>query len=122
LPSQDQGVAKFFDQEPEFVNFEDPAPVDLVILPGIDGHFDTKVAEMNRFEREYQTFHSVMNYFGLNQLLAPGGIVMPIVDTDQLRQKRGEFVSRFATGKPYFMVRAKTPQLLFDEVEKLSGR
>ena len=119
LPSQDQGVAKFFDKEPEFVNFEDPAPVDLVIMPGIDGHFDTKVVEMNRFEREYQTYHSVMNYFGLNQLLSPGGLVMPIVDTDALRQKRGDFVSRFADNKPYFMVRAKTPQLLFDEVEKL---
>ena len=119
LPSQDQGVAKFFDKEPEFVNFEDPAPVDLVIMPGIDGHFDTKVVEMNRFEREYQTYHSVMNYFGLNQLLSPGGLVMPIVDTDALRQKRGDFVSRFADNKPYFMVRAKTPQLLFDETEKL---
>jgi hypothetical protein len=119
LPSQDQGVAKFFDKEPEFIIYEDPAPVDLVIMPGIDGHFDTKVVEMNRFEREYQTYHSVMNYFGLNQLLAPGGIVMPVVDTDELRQKRGDFVSRFAAEKPYFMVRAKTPQLLFDEVEKL---
>lgn len=119
LPSQDQGVAKFFDKEPEFVNFEDPTPVDLVIMPGIDGHFDTRVVEMNRFEREYQTYHSVMNYFGLNQLLAPRGIVMPIMDTDELRQKRGDFVSRFADNKPYFMIRAKTPQLLFDEVEKL---
>ncbi len=119
LPSQDQGVAKFFDKEPEFVNFEDPAPIDLVIMPGIDGHFDTKVVEMNRFEREYQTYHSVMNYFGLNQLLAPGGLVMPIVDTDELRQKRGNFVSRFVENKPYFMIRAKTPQILFEEAEKL---
>ena len=119
LPSQDQGVSKFFDKEPEFVNFEEPAPIDLVIMPGIDGHFDTKVVEMNRFEREYQTYHSVMNYFGLNQLLAPGGLVMPIVDTDELRQKRGNFVSRFVENKPYFMIRAKTPQILFEEVEKI---
>jgi hypothetical protein len=119
LPSQDQGVAKFFDKEPEFVNYENPAPIDLVIMPGIDGHFDTKVIEMNRFEREYQTYHSLMNYFGLNQLLAPGGLVMPIVDTDELRQKRGNFVSRFVENKPYFMIRAKTPQILFEEVEKL---
>ena len=119
LPSQDQGVAKFFDKEPEFKNFDEPAPVDLVIMPGIDGHFDTKVIEMNRFEREYQTHHSVMNYFGLNQLLAPNGIVMPIIDTDELRAKRGNFVSRFVAEKPYFMVRAATPQLLFTEAEKL---
>lgn len=120
LPSQDQGVSKFFDKEPEFVNFEEPAPIDLVIMPGIDGHFDMKVVEMNRFEREYQTYHSVMNYFGLNQLLAPGGLVMPIVDTDELRQKRGNFVSRFVENKPYFMIRAKTPQILFEEAEKLT--
>jgi hypothetical protein len=120
IPKQDEGVAKFFDREPKFINFEEPSAVDLVIMPGIDGHFDTKIAEMNRFEREYQTFHSVMNYFGLNQLLSPGGIVMPVVDTDELRGKRGDFVSRFAGDKPYFMIRAKTPQILFDEVEKLS--
>jgi len=119
LPSQDQGVAKFFEKEPEFVNYEDPAPVDLVVMPGIDGHFDTKVVEMNRFEREYQTHHSVMNYFGLNQLLSSPGIVMPVVDTDEKRRKRGDFVSRFAEGKPFYMVRARTPQLLFDEAEKL---
>ncbi len=119
IPKQDEGVAKFFDKEPEFVNFEETSAVDLVVMPGIDGHFDTKIAEMNRFEREYQTFHSVMNYFGLNQLLSPGGIVMPIVDTDELRRKRGDFVRRFAEDKPYFMIRAKNPQILFDEVEKL---
>lgn len=119
LPSQDEGVRKFFDKEPEFIPYEDAAPVDLVIMPGMDGHFDTQVVPMKEFEREYQTYHSVMNYFGLNQLLSPGGIVMPIVDTDELRQKRGDFVSRFAKDKPYFMVRARTPQLLWDEVEKI---
>ncbi len=119
LPSQDEGVAKFFDKEPVFLNFEDETPVDLVILPGIDGHFATKVIEMGRFEREYQTFHSVMNYFGLNQLLSPGGLVMPIVDTDELRVKRGDFVRRFAADKPYYMMRAATPKTIFDEIEKI---
>jgi len=122
LPSQDEGVAKFFDKEPEFVNFDDPTPIDLVVMPGMDGHFDTKVVQMNRFEREYQTYHSVMNYFGLNQLLAPNGLVMPLVDTDQLRAKRGNFVSRFAENKPYYMVRANNPQILWDEVEKLLAK
>lgn len=119
LPSQDEGVRKFFDKEPEFVPYEGEAAIDLVIMPGMDGHFDTQVVPMKTFEREYQTYHSVMNYFGLNQLLSPGGIVMPIVDTDELRQKRGDFVSRFASDKPYYMVRARNPQLLWDEVEKV---
>ena len=119
LPSQDQGVAKFFDKEPEFLSYDEPSEVDLVVMPGIDGHFDTKVVEMNEFEKEYQTFHSVMGYFGLNQLLSPGGLVMPIVDTDEMRRRRGDFVRRFVENKPYFMVRAKTPQILFDETERL---
>jgi hypothetical protein len=119
LPSQDEGVGKFFDETPEFVPFEEVAPVDLVVVPGIDGHFDTKVNPMIQFEREYQTFHSLMNYFGLNQLLSSDGVVMPIVDTDELRARRGEFCSRFAAGRPYYMIRARTPQILFDEVEKL---
>jgi hypothetical protein len=119
IPDQDEGVAKFFDETPEFVPFEEPAPVDLVVMPGIDGHFDTKVTPMIPFEREYQTFHSLMSYFGLNQLLSTGGIVMPIVDTDELRAKRGEFCSRFAAGRPYYVIRAATPRALFDEVEKL---
>jgi hypothetical protein len=119
IPDQDEGVAKFFAETPEFVTYDKPSEVDFVIMPGIDGHFATKVAEMNPFECEYQTFHSLMNYFGLNQLLATGGVVMPIVDDDDARARRGEFCSRFAAGRPYFMVRASTPQLLWDEVEQL---
>jgi hypothetical protein len=119
LPNQDEGVSKFFSENPPYINYDEPTDIDLVIMPGIDGHFDTKVVKMNRFEREYQTFHSLMNYLGLNQLLSPPGIVMPIIDTDGLRAKRGDFCSRFAADRPYFMIRAKTPQLLFDEIEKL---
>jgi hypothetical protein len=119
IPDQDEGVSKFFDETPAFVNYQEPSDVDLVIVPGIDGHFDTKITSMIQFEREYQTFHSLMNYFGLNQLLSTEGIVMPIIDTNEPRARRGEFCSRFARSRPYFMVRAKTPQLLLDEVEKL---
>ncbi len=117
LPNQDQGVAKFFDKTPEFINYDDPSNVDLVILPAIDGHFDTKVVEMIPFEREYQTYHSLMNYFGLNQLLAPG-LPMPVIDANELRLKRANFVHRFGQ-RPYYLVRAKTPQLVWDEVERL---
>lgn len=119
IPDQDEGVAKFFDETPEFVPYEEPSQVDLVVMPGIDGHFDTRVTPMIPFEREYQTFHSLMNYFGLNQLLSTEGIVMPVVDNDALRARRGAFCSRFAAGRPYYMIRAATPQILIDEVEKL---
>ncbi len=117
LPNQDQGVAKFFDRTPRFVNYEAASDVDLVVLPDIDGNFDVAVVEMIPFEREYQTFHSLMNYLGLNQLLAPG-LPMPIVDTDELRRKRADFVHRFAR-RPYYLIRAGNPQLLLDEVERL---
>ena len=119
IPDQDEGVGKFFEKEPEMPHYNKPSQIDLVIMPGIDGHFDTKVAPMNQFERCYQTYHSLMNFFGLSQLLSPDGLVMPIVDTDERRQKRGKFVSDFAAGRPYYMIRAKTPQIVFDEIDKL---
>ena len=117
LPNQDQGVAKFFDKTPPFVNYDEASDVDLVILPAIDGHYDTSVAQMIPFEKEYQTFHSLMNYLGLNQLLAPG-LPMPVIDADELRLQRADFAQRFAQ-RPYYLIRAKTPQIVWDEVERL---
>jgi hypothetical protein len=116
-PDQDQGVAKFFAQVPEFTPYYEHTDIDLVIMPAIDGHYDTLVAELNQFEREYQTYHSLMNYLGLHQILAPG-LPMPIIDTDELRLARADFCHRFCS-RPYYMVRARTPQVVLDEVEKL---
>ena len=31
----------------------------------------------------------------------------------------GAFCAKYAAGRPYFMVRAKTPQLVLDEIDKL---
>jgi hypothetical protein len=69
------------------------------------------------FERQFQTFHSLQNYFLLNELLAPG-FPTPMVDTDRLRQARADFVQRFAE-RPYFFVRAATPQVLLDELDRV---
>ena len=75
---------------------------------------------MGQFEASYQSYHSMMNFFGLNQLLCgKSGCVMPIVDTNERRQARGKFCAKYAAGRPYFMIRAKTPQLVFDEIDKL---
>jgi hypothetical protein len=116
-PNQDQGVAKFFDETPEFIPYDEPCDVDLVILPAIDGNYSTQVAELNQFEKEFQTMHSVIDYLGLHVMLAPG-IPMPILDTDELRLERAGFIHRFAT-RPYHFIRAANPQLMMDEVEKL---
>ena len=113
----ERGVEKFFGDMPAWEQFEDPAPVDVVILPAIDGNFDPSTKAMIPFEREFQTLHSLQNYFLLNELLAPG-IPMPIVDTEALRRARAAFVGRFAD-RPYHFVRAATPQVLLDEVDRV---
>jgi hypothetical protein len=69
------------------------------------------------FERQFQTLHSLQNYFLLNELLAPGH-VMPMVDTEELRAKRAEFVERFCE-RPFYMIRAANPQALMDEADKV---
>lgn len=43
---------------------------------------------------------------------------MPIVDTEALRKVRAGFVERF-TERPYYFVRAATPQVLLDEVDRV---
>ena len=120
LADQDEGVKMFFGDEPEMPMCYEPKQMELAIMPCIDGWFKTEVKPMGQFEAAYQSYHSMMNFFGLNQLLSGGdGLVMPIIDTDARRQDRGAFCARYAAGRPYFMIRAKTPQLVFDEIEKL---
>jgi hypothetical protein len=114
---QDQGVAKFFDHLPEFVNYEPPSDVDLVVVPSIDGHFDTAVVPVIPFERNYQTYHSLMNYLGVHEVLAPG-LPMPLLDSQERRAARADFCRRFAE-RNYWLIRARTPQVLFDELEKV---
>jgi len=118
LANQDEGVTKLFGTAPEVDHYLEPSNVDMVVLPSIDGNYANTVKELGLFEKEYQGFHSMMNYFGMNQLLSPG-LVMPIIDTEEKRQKRAEFGQRFATPRPYYMIRAAKPQLIFDELEKL---
>ncbi len=113
----ERGVEKFFGGMPTWEVHEAPSNVDLVVVPAIDGNFDPSLAEMIPFERQFQTFHSVQNYFLLNELLAPG-FTMPIVDTEPLRRARAGFVARFSE-RPYYFVRAATPQVLLDEVERV---
>ena len=111
------GVQKFFGEMPGWEVHPGPTPVDIVIVPAIDGNFDPSLAEMIPFERQFQTLHSLQNYLLLNELLAPGW-PMPIVDSEALRRARAAFVERFAN-RPYFFVRAANPQVLMDEVERV---
>ena len=113
----ERGVEKFFGEMPTWEVYTKPDAVDVVIVPAIDGNFDPSTVEMIPFERQFQTFHSLQNYFLLNELLAPGQS-MPMVDTEPLRKARAGFVERFAD-RPYYFVRAATPQVLLDEVERV---
>jgi hypothetical protein len=113
----ERGVEKFFGEMPTWDIYTEPSPVDVVVVPAIDGNFEPSLAEMIPFERQFQTFHSLQNYFLLNELLAPG-FPMPIVDTEPLRTARAAFVERFSD-RPYYFVRAATPQVLLDEVDRI---
>ena len=113
----ERGVEKFFGGMPTWEIYRDKAPVDVVIVPAIDGNFDPSTVEMIPFERQFQSFHSLQNYFLLNELLAPGH-PMPVVDTIERRAARAAFIDRF-TQRPFHFVRAATPQVLLDEVERV---
>ena len=113
----DRAVEKFFGSLPTWTLYAEPSNVDVVVVPAIDGNFDPSCAPMIPFERQFQTLHSLQNYFLLNELLAPGQ-PMPVVDTDPLRTARADFVLRFSE-RPYFFIRAATPQVLLDELDKV---
>ena len=113
----ERGVEKFFGDMPTWDQLDEPTNVDIVIVPAIDGNFDPSTGAMIPFERQFQTLHSLQNYFLTNELLATGW-PMPVVDTDPLRKARAAFVERFCE-RPFFFVRAANPQVLLDEVDRI---
>ena len=112
-----KGVEKFWGDMPTWGMYEGEPNIDLVIVLAIDGNFDPTTNELIPFERQFQFLHSLQNYFLTNELLAPGH-VMPLVDNDRLRERRAGFVARFCE-RPFFFIRAATPQVLLDEVDKI---
>ncbi len=113
----ERGVEKFFGDMPTWDQLDEPTNVDIVIVPAIDGNFDASTGAMIPFEKQFQTLHSLQNYFLTNELLAPGW-PMPVVDTDLLRKARADFVERFCA-RPFFFIRAANPQVLLDEVDRV---
>lgn len=112
-----KGVEKFWGEMPSWGMHEGEPNVDLVIVPAIDGNFDPATNQLIPFEAQFQFLHSLQNYFLTNELLAPGH-VMPLVDNDELRRRRAGFVASFCE-RPFFFIRAATPQVLLDEVDKV---
>ena len=115
----ERGAQIFFgDELPTWDEYLDPSNVDVVLVPAIDGNFDPATNQMIEFEKQFQTFHSLQNYFLTNELLAPGHI-MPLTDTEALRAARATFVNNFCPERPFYMIRAATPQALMDEADKV---
>jgi hypothetical protein len=115
--SPEAGAAKFFGEMPTWEEHLDPADIDVVVVPSIDGNYAPITVEMIPFERQFQTLHSVQNYLHLNELLAVGW-PMPLMDTEELRHRRAAFLESFCT-RPYFLIRAATPQVLMDEADRV---
>jgi len=113
-----QGVSKFWGDMPTWEEYGEISPIDVVVLPAIDGNFDPSTKELGSFEAQFQALHSLQNYFLTNELLAPG-FPMPLTDTEALRRARAVFVERFGGERPFYFVRAATPQVLMDEVDKV---
>jgi hypothetical protein len=112
-----KGVEKFWGAMPTWGRYRGTPDIDVIIVPAIDGNFDPATNALIPFERQFQFLHSLQNYFLTNELLAPGH-VMPMVDNDVLRARRAEFVARFCE-RPFFFIRAATPQVLMDEVDRI---
>jgi hypothetical protein len=111
------GVAKFFGAMPTWEVYGEQRPIDVVVVPAIDGNFAPACSEMIPFEREFQSLHSLQNYFLLNELLAEDW-PMPLLDTDGLRRKRAAWLTKFCK-RPFFFIRAANPQILLDQVERI---
>jgi hypothetical protein len=112
-----RGVEIFFGEMPTWEDYDEPSNVDVVIVPAIDGNFDPSTVEMGDFEKQFQTLHSLQNYFLTNELLASGW-PMPLTDTLELRKARAEYVNDFSD-RPFYFIRAATPQVLMDEADKV---
>ena len=115
-----RGVEKFWGAMPTWGMYEGTGPdIDLVIVPAIDGNFDPATNRLIPFEAQFQFLHSLQNYFLTNELLAPGHVI-PMLDDDALRERRAGFVARFCE-RPFYFIRAATPQVLMDQVEAILG-
>ena len=112
-----QGVNKFWGDMPTWDEYPDISEIDVVVLPAIDGNFDPSTKKLGDFESQFQALHSLQNYFLTNELLAPG-FPMPLTDTEALRKARAQFCLKFGD-RPFYFVRAATPQVLMDEVDKV---
>ena len=101
LADQDEGVKMFFGDEPEMPMCYEPTNMDRLSCPASTAGSRPRSGPWASSEAAYQSYHSMMNFFGLNQLLCgKHGLVMPIVDTDERRQDRAPSAPSTPPGGP----------------------
>ena len=83
----ERGRAEVLRRDADVGDRTGPAPSTSSSCPPSTATTTPSTSEMIPFERQFQTLHSLQNYFLLNELLAPGW-PMPIVDTEALRRRR----------------------------------
>lgn len=117
----DTGWNLFFDELPEEYELiqEDIGNVDLLIFPDIDGHYRTESSELDQFEKEYQTYECSGESYFLSHELLSSKIPPPSLEHWEDKVRRSRFCSYFTEERPCYVIRAKTPQLIIDEVDEI---
>ena len=103
---------------PTWEQYDEPTNVDVVIVPAIDGNFDPGTGEMIPFERQFQTLHSLQNYFLHQRAARARAGRCPSSTPTPCASARAAFVERFCE-RPFYFIRAATPQVLLDEVDRI---
>ena len=112
----DRRLERFFGEMPSWEVYTEPSNVDVVIVPAIDGNFDPTTVEMNPFERQFQTFHSVQNYSCSTSCWRPGSRCRWSTPTRFARP--ADFVAA-VRGATLLLRPGGHPQVLLDEVDRV---
>jgi len=119
LPPATHGVWKFFDELPEWKWVEEFGKLNLIIIPDIDGNFDTFVTKLDTYEKMYQTFICLTETYFMAHYMLSSKRPFPLIDYQELRERRLKFVKKVADELDIYLIRAKNPQIIMDEIEKI---
>jgi hypothetical protein len=125
LPPDIGGWKKFFPNLPEIRmhSLSDRDAFDLVILPDIDGNFDTQVSKIEEFEKQLQIFVSITMSFFIPHHLISSGIPVPLVNDIKSQNKRADFAKNFSKNLDFYAIRGANPKIIMDEIENvIKGR
>ena len=108
---------KFFGTMPSWELYHEPSPVDVVVVPAIDGNFDPSLAADDPVRAPVPDAPLAPELLPA-QRAAGARLADADRRPDALRAARAGFVARFCE-RPFYFVRAATPQVLMDEVDRV---